>query len=71
MAAFLDIPVRSLARFDIVDSHTAIVINGNIDVIIETIYVDYVESKTQVSSQHLQLSFGIKFSEKNSVESYE
>ena len=35
-----------LARFDLVDSHTVTVVNGKIEMIIETIYNDDIESKT-------------------------
>ena len=48
-AAFLDILARTLARFDIVDSHTVTVVNGNIEVIIETMYVDDIEYKTSTA----------------------
>ena len=72
-AAFLDILARTLARFDIVNSHTVTVVNGNIEVIIETMYVDDIESKT--STAHgmqnradtiaaFAMIFGIKFSER-------
>ena len=71
--AFFDILVRSLARFAIVDSHTVTVVNGNIEVIIEPMYVNDTESKTFTATgmqcradiiAAFALIFGIKFSEK-------
>ena len=49
-AAFLDIMARSLARFYIVDRHTVTMVNGNIEVIIETMYVDDIESTTSTAA---------------------
>ena len=72
-AAFLDILARTLARFEIVDSHTVTMVNGNIEDIIETMYVDDSESKTSTASgmqnradviAAVAMIFGITFSEK-------
>ena len=58
-AAFLDIMARSLA---IVDNHTMTVVNGGIEVIIETMYVDDIDRRHRlllgcrlalISLQHL------------------
>ena len=71
--AFLDILARTLAKFDIVDSHTVSMVNGNIEVIIETMYVGDIDSKTSAANgMHnradvitaFAMIFGIKFSEK-------
>ena len=69
--AFLDILARFLARFNIVDSLTVTVVNGSIEVIIKTMYVDDIESKTSTATgmqssvdiiAAFALIFGIKFS---------
>ena len=41
---------RSLARFDIVYSYAGTLANGNIEVIIEMMYVDDIESKSSTAS---------------------
>ena len=70
-AAFLDILARCLASFDIVDSYTVTKVNGDITIVLETMYVDDIESKTATAAgmQHradiiaaFALIFGIKFS---------
>ena len=48
-AAFLDFLARALSSFGIVDSHTVTVINGDIEVVIKSMYVDDIESKTSTS----------------------
>ena len=65
-AAFLDILARKLARFDIVDSHTATVVNGNIEVAIETISktstAHGMQNRAAVIAAFTMI-FGIKFSD--------
>ena len=69
----MDILARCLVSFGIQDSYTVTRVNGDIMIVLETMYVDDIESKTATAAgmQHradiiaaFALIFGIKFSEK-------
>ena len=70
-AAFLDILARCLASFGIQDSYTVIRVDGDIMIVLETTYVDDIDSKTATAADMhhraviitaFALIFGIKFS---------